>query len=104
MNESARREAVIAQERVDTRVRRRARNEHESLVGRGRIDADAPQGVQVRLDGMARRPLGQPIEVREARRQSHSLRGRSRVTAKRGRRRWASVAPRGCSVRWIRRS
>ena len=66
LDEAARRDAVLAQQRVDARLRRRARDQHELLVGGLRIDADAPQCVEVRFDRVARRALRQPVEMREA--------------------------------------
>jgi hypothetical protein len=65
VDESALVDAVLAQQRIDARLRRCARDQRDLLVGGLRIDADTPQCVEIRLDRVARRALRQLVEMRE---------------------------------------
>jgi hypothetical protein len=56
---------MLAQQRIGARLRQWARDQYDLLVRRVRIDADAPQCIEIGFDGMARRTRRQPVEVGE---------------------------------------
>jgi hypothetical protein len=67
LNETVGFEPLLCQEVAHAGGRLVVRTKHQPLVRGGRLQADAPQGVEIAFDGVTRRGARQPVVVGERR-------------------------------------